>query len=279
MHQHLPPRLLLLPLALGLPACDPPADERLAAPPAPATEAPPPAEADAAQVELPPPPAAAPAGLPAGAPDRILARHLLITYDGALGAPATQRRTQAEALAKATDLHQKLLAGADFAGLAKASSDDGSGPKGGALGVVTPGMMTPAFEQAAFALAEGQLSGVVETPFGYHIIRRDPLVEVQLSQVLVQWAGLPRSSAKRSKDEARAQAEQARARLAGGEPVAAVVNALSDGPMKERGGDLGHFQKGTLQPALEGPAFALPVGGVSAVVETAHGFHVLVRTR
>ena len=277
-----PPALLraalhLIPV-LAIAACDPLPDERLDQPPAPETTAPALA-IDPAAVAVPPPAPATASSLPPGAPDRILARHILIAFDGALGAPPTQRRTRAEAEAKARDLHAKLSAGADFEGLAKVSSDDSSAANGGALGVVTPGLMTPPFEQAAFALAEGQLSAVVETPFGFHIIRREPLTEVQLSQVLVQWAGLPRSSATRTKDEARALAEQARSRLASGEQIDAVSRALSDSPMRERGGDLGFFKRGELQPALESAAFALPVGGASPVVETAAGFHVLVRTR
>src|SRR6185436_16273591 len=59
-----------------------------------------------------------------------------------------------------------------FAELAKANSQDpGSAEKGGELGVVAPGMMVKPFEEAAFKLKEGETSGIVETDFGYHIIR------------------------------------------------------------------------------------------------------------
>lgn len=62
--------------------------------------------------------------------------------------------------------------GADFAALAqKYSQDDASKVQGGDLGTFTKGKMTPEFEQAAFALQAGQVSGVVKTEFGYHIIK------------------------------------------------------------------------------------------------------------
>src|SRR5258708_20003205 len=76
-----------------------------------------------------------------------------------------------DALAKATDLRTKIVAGGDFAALAKAESDDtGSGANGGALGEFTHGRMVPQFEQAAFALPVGEVSLPIKTQFGYHCI-------------------------------------------------------------------------------------------------------------
>lgn len=281
-------------LCLGLAAlaaCEPPPDDRLQGPEAALPQdlqgpagAPPAAEpnlsAEAASVEpsaAPPPAAGAP--LPAGAPQRIAARHILVSYDGALAAQPTQRRTPAEAKARAEALRRELQGGADFAALAQRSSDDGSATQGGDLGVFGQGAMTPAFEAAAFALAEGELSAVVETPFGFHVIRREPLVEVHLSQALVQWAGLPGATATRDKAAARAEAEALRAALLAGQPLAELSRARSDGPNALRGGELGWFQRGQLQPALEQAAFALQPGGVSEVLEGPAGFHVLVRDR
>jgi parvulin-like peptidyl-prolyl isomerase len=80
--------------------------------------------------------------------------------------------TDAEALAKAQDIRKQILAGADFATLAKAESDDvGSGSKGGDLGTFKHGQMVAAFDQAAFVLPVGQVSEPVKTQFGYHIIK------------------------------------------------------------------------------------------------------------
>jgi len=75
-------------------------------------------------------------------------------------------------LAKAKDLRAQILAGADFADLAKKESDDiGSGNNGGDLGTFKHGQMVPSFEEAAFKLKPGELSEPIKTQFGYHLIK------------------------------------------------------------------------------------------------------------
>ena len=99
--------------------------------------------------------------------DSVHASHILIrTPEQADAAAKTKAKAQAD------DLLAQLKKGADFADLAKKfSQDPGSAQNGGDLGFFGKGQMVPAFEQATFALKPGQTSGVVETPFGYHIIR------------------------------------------------------------------------------------------------------------
>lgn len=105
--------------------------------------------------------------------EQVTARHILIRMAGS-AVPIREGQkdlSDEEALAKATDLRAKLVAGGDFAALAKAESDDtGSGANGGALGEFTHGRMVPQFEQAAFALPVGEVSQPVKTQFGYHVI-------------------------------------------------------------------------------------------------------------
>ncbi|MEO5362129.1 MAG: SurA N-terminal domain-containing protein [Magnetococcus sp. DMHC-8] len=72
--------------------------------------------------------------------------------------------------------------------------------------------------------------------------------------------------------------QQARARLDKGEPFAEVARALSDDVSKSQGGTLGEFTRETIDPALEGAAFSLPVGQVSAPVKSEFGYHLLVVT-
>jgi len=99
--------------------------------------------------------------------DSVHASHILIRTPEQADAAA-----KAKARSQAGDLLAQLNKGADFADLAKKHSQDpGSAPNGGDLGFFSKGQMVPAFEQAAFGLKPGQTSDIVETPFGYHIIR------------------------------------------------------------------------------------------------------------
>ena len=73
--------------------------------------------------------------------------------------------------ARTADILKEVAAGKDFAALAKQYSQDGSAAQGGDLGYFGRGQMVAPFENAAFALQPGQTSELVETQFGYHIIR------------------------------------------------------------------------------------------------------------
>jgi peptidyl-prolyl cis-trans isomerase C len=105
--------------------------------------------------------------------EQLHARHILIAFKGSPAAQAGKKElTEEEAKAKAEDIHKKLLAGAKFDELAKAESDDtGSGSTGGDLGTFGRGQMVPEFEAVAFATKPGEISPVVRTQFGYHIIK------------------------------------------------------------------------------------------------------------
>jgi hypothetical protein len=105
--------------------------------------------------------------------EQVKARHILIAFKGSPAAqPGKKELTDAEAKAKAEDLRKQLVAGADFAKLAQTESDDtGSGAHGGDLGAFGRGQMVPEFEKAAFEVKPGEITPVVKTQFGYHIIQ------------------------------------------------------------------------------------------------------------
>jgi peptidyl-prolyl cis-trans isomerase D len=99
-------------------------------------------------------------------PERVKARHILIkTLD-------RPKEEQDKLAAKAGDILKQLRAGGNFADLAKKYSEDpGSAAKGGDLDWVTRGQMVKEFEDATFALKTNEISSVIKTPYGYHIIQ------------------------------------------------------------------------------------------------------------
>jgi len=104
-------------------------------------------------------------------PEKIHARHILIRPDKN---NKDREAAKKAAVEKAKGILKRLRAGEDFAVLAKKySTDPGSARKGGDLGWFPRGVMMKGFEDAAFALKTGEVSDVVETPFGAHIIKLD----------------------------------------------------------------------------------------------------------
>ena len=95
---------------------------------------------------------------------QTLARHILIKPNEVV--------SNAEAQQRITRLYERILAGADFGQLARASSDDtASAVEGGSLGWVNPGVMVPEFEEQMNNLQPGQISAPFESQFGWHIVQ------------------------------------------------------------------------------------------------------------
>jgi hypothetical protein len=109
----------------------------------------------------------------AAVPDVIIAQHVLVTYKGAKRAPKGVTRSKVDARARAEEALAKIRGGAPFEDVVKAYSDDaGSVDRMGSVGKFHRGDMDPAFSSAAFALKSGEVTDVVETPFGFHVIKR-----------------------------------------------------------------------------------------------------------
>jgi hypothetical protein len=126
--------------------------------------------------EAPAAPVASASAVPTAAavPDAIAAQHVLVAHKGATGAPRSVTRTKADAKKRAEEVVSKAKSGADFSALvAEYSDDEGTKSRMGRVGKFTREKMTKRFSDAAFALAVDETSGVVETEFGYHVIRRN----------------------------------------------------------------------------------------------------------
>jgi len=196
-------------------------------------------------------------------PEQVRARHILVKTPagGDADAKATARK-------KAEGLLAKVKAGGDFAALAKASSEDpGSAAQGGDLGLFSRGRMTPAFEEAAFALPAGGVSEVVETPFGFHVIRVEehrsggakPLEAVrdEIADTLKH---------ERALELARKQAEEDRRKIARGTPFAEALagRTIAETPPFAKGAEVPGVGRA---PGFVESAFALREGEVSDLID------------
>lgn len=163
---------------------DPTATQAAPLPPASAAVSPPIASAPTGSTRKPaipgdaPPPgetanASKPAVTEAEPPSRISARHVLVQWMGCDRASKSVLRTREQALVLIQDVQRRAKAGEDLGRLAVEYSDEpNAGARGGSLGRFSRGQMVGAFETAVFKLKVGELSDIVETPFGFHIIQR-----------------------------------------------------------------------------------------------------------
>jgi peptidyl-prolyl cis-trans isomerase D len=140
-------------------------------------------------------------------PDRVKVRHILVMTQGK---PESEKP---KLKAKAEDLLKQVKGGADFAELAKKNSDDtNSAVKGGDLDWVVRGQTVPEFERTAFSLKPKEISGIVETTYGYHILqvtekqeaRVQPFEEVKSQLMAEVRAQLLNEAVQKKADEVRA---------------------------------------------------------------------------
>jgi peptidyl-prolyl cis-trans isomerase NIMA-interacting 1 len=107
------------------------------------------------------------------APAKVNVRHLLIKYAGAKRADASVKRTREQACLRAVEARDKVRGGSDFELVVKEYSEEaGAATRGGSIGSIERSDVAPPFADAAFELDANQLSDVVETEFGFHVILR-----------------------------------------------------------------------------------------------------------
>lgn len=180
-----------------------------------------------------------------------------------------QKDQRERSLALARSLVDSLKRGADFAELAKRYSQDATATRGGDFGDYYPrGTFVPSFEEAAFKLATGEISEVVETDRGFHIIkmigRRGE--EVRLAQILIRPAAT-------SQDEELVKNELMRIRQKAmqGEDFGKLAGEFSDDDeSKAQGGYLGRVRTEELSPEQRAVIDSLKPGEVSAPLRIAY---------
>ena len=180
-----------------------------------------------------------------------------------------------KALAKIKEVQQKLEAGESFEKLAQEYSDDPSGSRGGDLGFIQRGDLVVPYEEAAFALEIGQISDIVETEFGFHIIKlEDRLGEkIRTRHILVQ---VPITD----EDEKRTLAflDSLRSAILAGEIsfTDAAKKYSEDETTREQGGNLGWFEIRQIQlPEFKQVAETLEVGDISHPIKGQVGYHLV----
>ena len=145
--------------------------------PAPSASAVPTAAASTAAASAAAASVAAAAASPSAAPEAptaVAAQHVLVAFKGAKDAARGVTRAKADAKLRAEEVVTKARGGAEFSALVAEYSDDpGSKERQGSVGKFTRDKMVKPFSDAAFALPVGGVSEVVESPFGFHVIKRN----------------------------------------------------------------------------------------------------------
>jgi len=204
-------------------------------------------------------------------PEEVHARHILFKV-----APDASPELKAEVRKHAEEVLAKVKAGEDFAALAKQYSEDASAGDGGDLGSFARGKMVKPFEDAAFALAPGATSDLVESPFGFHIIKVDAKQEARTQALDEVRADIVAALTKdKSRDLARTQAEGDQTKAVAGETLANLAQA--DGLSVATPAPFARGEAITgigMNPDVTKAALAANAGDVGAVIDSPKGYVV-----
>lgn len=205
-------------------------------------------------------------------PEEVELAHIYIEPKPSAGAKALAR-------ARLQDLLDSIKAGADFAGLAtRHSQDPGSAVQGGDLGFVRRGLFVPEFEAVVFSMTEGQLSGVVETKHGMHIIE---LLERRGESVRARHILLRVERTPADEDSVTALLHSLRTRALAGEDFAVLAKKYSeDKETAPIGGSLGTADLEQIEAKFYSTVVSLKEGEISEPVPLkvggVDGYHIVV---
>lgn len=209
--------------------------------------------------------------------------HILVAYQGAERAAPTVQRTRGEAEEKARGLIAKLREDPSvFEELARTESDGPSASAGGNLGFWNRGSMAPEFQEAIENLKVGQISSApVATPFGFHIIRRNPneVMHWGGDAFIIGYKGAPRmpASVGRSREEAKKLADSLTSQVTSQtfDELARQHNDMAEGPLF-----LGAFKQGDRVPPIVLETFkGLQYGQTAGPIELPFGYGFVRRQR
>lgn len=206
-------------------------------------------------------------------PEKFELAHIFIN-------PQKGERLKAKAREFAESLLDSIKKGADFAALAKKYSDDpGSAAKGGELGFVKRGVFFPEFEAAAFQLEEGELSEVVESPVGFHIIQ---MLERRGESIKTRHILVKVKSDEEADFRAIEQLNEIRDSLMQGEKSFEYFarKYSDDEETAKLGGKLGTFEVSQLDQTLRDRVYGMSIGEISfpkrlELDNKSYGYHII----
>lgn len=210
---------------------------------------------------------------------QVRARHILIKVE-----ENADEKTIEEKRKLAESIRQRVLNGEDFARLAKEySEDEGSKENGGDLGFFGRGQMVKEFEDAAFSLKPGEISEVIKTKYGFHIIQvldvktkgesYDQPEKVKAKHILIK---VDKNAPQEEITKKKNLANEIYNKLLKGEDFDVLAKEYSeDENTKENGGDLGEVAKGTKGEKWDDVVFNLKKGSFSKPFETDEGYEIV----
>lgn len=193
--------------------------------------------------------------------------HIMIT-------PEPDESRQVEARQKAEAVLARARKGEDFAELARTFSEDpGSGPRGGDLGFFGRGDMVSEVEEATFALSPGEISEIVQSEFGFHVIK---LEEKQGDRVRARHILFAVQPSEADAAAAYQEAVRLRTRILEGEDFTELARTESDHAESARnGGKLGTYSEEQPPPGFADVLPTMRLGEVSQPVQTEFGWHLV----
>ena len=209
----------------------------------------------------------------AGAGEEVHIAHIVIRIpEGA--SPETLNKLRM----KAVSIDEQARAGRDFAQLAATYSESNDALQGGDLGFRPVDSLPQVMSSAIANLKPGQVSDVVRSPSGFHIVkliaRKGGSALPQVQQTHARHI-LIKVTEVTSEAEARQKIGQVHSRLKSGEDFAALAKLYSQDGSAQKGGDLGWLYPGDTVPAFDQAMNALKVGEISNPVQTQFGFHII----